>query len=240
MDRVLQPTVLQTKQELLVALQQGQITSSKYNLLNDGEKRFVELVVFAGYTGDQAIRLMDPSNRHPGIAANKMLANQLVAETLEELTVQKDAKFMAEIVNARDMALAKLKYIMSTSKDEALQAATAKTILDKTEKIMQKKDSDEEVGRVQFNIQVEHMHVGGSNPVEDVIIPLDEDEIIDAEAEFVNSKQEKSEAKPPKAPDVRRDQLKENRKKKELPINPDTGLPYTLAYEAVDAYKKED
>ena len=103
--RVLQPKVIETKQQLLQALKNGELQTSKYNLLNQNEKLFVELIAFGDYTGEQAIRVIDPMIRAPQAAANRLLANPNVAATLEELTVQRDKKFMAEVSTARDMAL---------------------------------------------------------------------------------------------------------------------------------------
>ncbi len=146
---------------------------------------------------------------------------------------------MAEISTARDMALAKLKYIMNTTKDEALAAATAKTILDKAEKAINKNDKEEQVGRVKFNIQVENLYANGHAPTmeERVIIPIDDDEYdIDPSPDQLDSFDET-------ISDERKKELKENRKcqaQGKLPINPDTGLPYTLAYEAVDLYNKKE
>ena len=239
MSRVLQPTILETKQELLLALKTGAIQSAKYNVLSEAEKTFVELVVFGDYTGDQAIRVLDPMQKHPGVIANKMMGNPDVAAAIEELTIQKDRKFMAEISTARDMALAKLKYIMNTTQDEALAAATAKTILDKAEKSINKNDKEEQVGRVQFNIQVENLYAKGQTPTmdEQVIIPIEDDEYdIDPSPDQPDSFDETTS-------DERKKELKENRKRQaqgKLPINPDTGLPYTLAYEAVDLYNKKE
>lgn len=234
MSRILQPKILETKQELLEALKTGQLKTSKYNLLSHQEKIYVELVVFGGYTGEQAIRVIDPSIKNPIAMSNRMLANPNVADTLEELSVAKDKKFMAEISSVRDMALAKLKYIMSTSKDEALQATCAKVILDKSEAIMKNtKKEEEHVGQISFNIQVENVYTGAAGqPLQEepVIIPIDAEEIEIAEAELADIKAEvKAEKK----------RLKEL--KGETPqVNPDTGLPYVIAYEGVNNYVDPD
>jgi len=234
MSRILQPTILETKQELLTALKTGQIKTSKYNLLNDVEKTFVELMVFGDYTAAQAVRVMNPTTIHPAAIGNKYLANPDVAATIEELSIQRDKKFMAELSTAQDMALNKLKYIMGTTKDDALAAACAKTILDKAEKRLVKNEKDEPVGQVRFNIQVENIYANGLKPTEQIIIPIE-----DAEFEEMEANKKEQLIKIDKEIQDRRAKLKEDRGSKP-PINKKTGLPYTLAYEAVNVYDKEE
>lgn len=225
--RVLQPRVIETKQQLLQALKNGELQTSKYNLLNQNEKLFVELVAFGDYTGEQAIRVIDPAIRAPQAAANRLLANPNVAATLEELTVQRDKKFMAEVSTARDMALNKLKYIMTTTKDDALAAACAKTILDKANDAMKNTKKEEEpVGQIRFAIQVDNVYTGpvsNYNKEEPVIITLE-----DQEEEQLRS--EKSQLK---------EEIDELKKKKPTSqaVNPATGLPYVISYEGVNAYE---
>lgn len=226
--RVLQPKVIETKQQLLQALKNGELQTSKYNLLNQNEKLFVELIAFGDYTGEQAIRVIDPMIRAPQAAANRLLANPNVAATLEELTVQRDKKFMAEVSTARDMALNKLKYIMITTKDDALAAACAKTILDKANDAMKNTDKKEEpVGQVRFAIQVDNVYTGpvnnSYNKEEPVIITLEDQE------------EEKLKAEK----DILKGEVEELKKKTQVnqPINPNTGLPYIISYEGVNAYE---
>ena len=233
MSRVLVPRILETKQELLNALKAGQLKTSKYNLLDDKQKIYVELVVFGGYTGEQAVKCIDPSVRNPLAIANRIASDPIVQETLEELSIAKDRKFTAEISSARDLALQKLQYIMVTSKDEALQATCAKVILDKAEATMKNRQQvDEGVGQVSFKIQVENLYTGGAMPAssEPVIIPIDAevDEELYRERELL-------------ADEVKNEQrkLRELKKKtnpQNLPVNPETGLPYTIAYEGIDNY----
>ena len=233
MSRVLVPRILETKQELLNALKAGQLKTSKYNLLDDKQKIYVELVVFGGYTGEQAVKCIDPSVRNPLAIANRIASDPIVQETLEELSIAKDRKFTAEISSARDLALQKLQYIMVTSKDEALQATCAKVILDKAEATMKNKQQvDDGVGQVSFKIQVENLYTGGAMPAssEPVIIPIDAevDEELYRERELL-------------ADEVKNEQrkLRELKKKtnpQNLPVNPETGLPYTIAYEGIDNY----
>lgn len=226
--RVLQPKVIETKQQLLQALKNGELQTSKYNLLNQNEKLFVELIAFGDYTGEQAIRVIDPMIRAPQAAANRLLANPNVAATLEELTVQRDKKFMAEVSTARDMALNKLKYIMTTTKDDALAAACAKTILDKANDAMKNTDKKEEpVGQVRFAIQVDNVYTGpvnnSYNKEEPVIITLEDQE------------EEKLKAEK----DILKGEVEELKKKTQVnqPVNPNTGLPYIISYEGVNAYE---
>lgn len=227
--RVLQPKVIETKQQLLQALKNGELEVSKYNLLNQNEKLFVELVAFGDYTGEQAVRVIDPTIRAPQVAANRLLANPNVAATLEELTVQKDKKFMAEVSTARDMALSKLKYIMTTTKDDALAAACAKTILDKANDVMKNSRKEEEpVGQVKFAIQVENVYTGTGpnsyNKEEPVIITLEDQEEQKLKAERSQLKEEIKEMKKKVVPTTQ-------------PVNPATGLPYVISYEGVNAYE---
>ena len=234
-NRALQPKILETKEELLIALKSGQLKTSKYNLLTPNEKLFVELIVFGGYTGEQAVKCISPTVRNAQAISNRMLSNPDVADTLEELSIQKDKKFMAEISSARDMALSKLKYIMSTTSDQSLAASCAKVILDKSEAIMKNHDKKEEqVGGVRFNIQVENVYTGGATPAsaEPVIIPIDvevEDQVI-VEKKAIE-KQLDSQIASKKA------KLNNLSKKVDPPkVNPTTGLPYVIAYEGVDNY----
>jgi hypothetical protein len=168
-----------------------------------------------------------------------MLANPAVADTLEELSIAKDKKFMAEISSARDMALAKLKYIMSTTSDQSLAASCAKVILDKSEAIMKNHDKKEEqVGGVRFNIQVENVYTGGATPhsQEPVIIPIDvedEDTLISEREKVKNALDEEIKAKKQKL-----DKL--NKKTGTQPVNPATGLQYVIAYEGVDNYNSTE
>lgn len=206
----------------MIAMREGAIKSSKYNLLSEKEKQFVELVCFGGYTGEQAVRAIVPGTKSPSAIANRMMSNPDVVETINELSVAKDKKFAAEISSARDMALDKLKYIMSTTSDEALAASCAKTIMDKSEFYSKQNESkdNEPVGAVRFNIKVDQVNIAnGRSPKsnEPVIIELTPDEInktvghdvIDAESGEAFETYEN---------------------------DPETGMPYTLKYESIDNY----
>lgn len=210
--RVFNPVVLQTKQDLLMALKAGTLRTSKYNGLTQNQKLFVELVCFGDYSAESAIRVIDPHVYSPKMVANRMLADPNVRDCIDELTVAKDSKFKSEAFSARDAALAKLSYIMKTSKDEAIQLAAAKTILEKTNDYMKasaKNDKEDGVTSVEYHIQVDTMTVNAANPVrepgrEPIIIP-DDEQVYD-----------------------------------EPTINPDTGLPYVLMYEGVSNYNEEE
>lgn len=222
-SRAFQPMILQTKEELMTAMRNGQIKSSKYNLLNESEKMFVELVCFGGYTGEQAVRVINPSVRAAGAIANRMLANPDVVATIEELTVAKDMKFKAEVASAREMALNKLLYIMSTTDDQSLAASCAKVIMDKSEAAMKSStDKEEPVGSVRFQIQVENVYTGGASPKQDepVIIELKPEEIDPSLKGAVDEV----------------DKAREKAKLAKTEVNPETGLAYVLNYEGVDNY----
>lgn len=217
------PMVIQTKEELMEAMRQGRMKTSKYNLLNDKEKLFVELVCFGGYTGEQAIRVIVPGTKNPMAIANRLMSNPDVGETIDELSIAKDKKFKAQIQSNKEMALEKLMYIMNTTNDEALAASVAKTILDKAEFYAKQNDSkdDEPVGGVRFNIRVDNVNVNGTESPkksEPVIIELTPEEINKSVGKTViDESGEVIESVPTE-------------------INPDTGMPYVLKYEGIDNY----
>jgi hypothetical protein len=228
-SRVFKPMILQTKEELLAALKAGQLTTSHYNLLDEQQKIFVELVCFGGYTAEEAMRVILPTARNAAALANRMLANKDVVTTMDELTVAKTTKFKAEVSSAREMALEKLKYIMTTTDDDSLAASCAKVILDKAgDALKQDKDKDEPVGQVSFNIQVENVYAPGTNPKQDepVIIELTPEEIDPTIAETKEIKKDLD-----AAIKKRKEELGQNE------VNPETGLPYVLHYEGVNNYK---
>lgn len=209
--RILAPTIIETKQELLTALKTGQLKTSKYNLLSEREKMFVELLAFGNYTAEQAVKILDPNIRATTLIANRLMANPAVADTLDELTSLRDKKFMAEVASTRDLALNKLKYIMSTTADDSLAAACAKTILDKSVDLIKHRDKnkDEAVSGITFKIQVDSVNVNsGLHNREPVVIPIEVDE---------------------ESPNETADSHK-------VEINPNTGLPYTIVYEGVNLY----
>ena len=182
MQRTFTPDIISTKENLLTALRTGDIKSSKYNLLNEEEKLFVELIVFGDYNAEQAMMSIRGSNYHKGMG-NRMCARAGVADALEELSYKKNKKFMAEVTTSRDMALRKLMYIMNTTEDEGVAAACAKTILDKADKITTEKQAADAVNAIQFNINLAPQPVDISNPKVDLNAPIihdvkDYDEVI--------------------------------------------------------------
>jgi hypothetical protein len=135
---------------------------------------------------------------------------------------------MAEVSTARDMALSKLKYIMTTTKDDALAAACAKTILDKANDAMKNVDKKEEpVGQVRFAIQVDNVYTGpvnnNYNKEEPVIITLEDQEEEKLRTEKAQLTEEVNELK--------------KKTQSSQPVNPATGLPYIISYEGVNAYE---
>ena len=242
-DRIFQPLVIQDKQEFLQLLKNGKLKYSKYNVLNDQQKLFVELVVFGGYSGEQAMKAIDPEIRNPKLLANRMASDPDVSASLEELSMQKDKKFMTELSEARELALSKLMFIMSTTKDEALAAAAAKTIIDASGKAVaaNAKKDEGQVGQVKFSIQVENAYMGAEPPIkskpEPVVINIDDAQVEEAKIQTTAELQHVKES-------IKSEQDKLNNLKQSnssLPINPDTGLPYTISYEGVNSYEdKED
>jgi hypothetical protein len=238
-DRIFQPLVIQDKQEFLQLLKNGKLKYSKYNVLNDQQKLFVELVVFGGYSGEQAMKAIDPEIRNPKLLANRMASDPDVASSLEELSAQKDKKFMTELSEARELALSKLMFIMSTTKDEALAAAAAKTIIDASGKAvaMNAKKDDGQVGQVKFSIQVENAYMGSEPPLkpkeDPVIITIDDTQVEEAKLE---TKKELDTIK--SSIKLETDKLNATKQSNSnLPVNPSTGLPYTISYEGVNSYE---
>jgi hypothetical protein len=236
------PIILQDKQEFLTLLKAGKFKYSKYNVLTDQEKTFVELVVFGGYTGEQAIKVIDPTVRNPKLIANRMVSNPDVAASLEELSMQKDKKFMTELSEARELALSKLLYIMANTEDHSLAAAVAKTIIDASGKAVAANAKKDEgaIGQVKFSIQVENAYMGTELPIkpkeEPVIITINDQEdqrakqVVEAELQEVKTKVKQQEELLNKT----------KQSNSNLPVNPDTGLPYTISYEGVNSYEKDD
>lgn len=208
--RTFAPDIITTKENLLTALRTGDIKSSKYNLLNEEEKLFVELMVFGDYNSEQAMMSIRGSDYHKGMG-NRMCARSNVADALEELSYKKNKKFMAEISSSRDMALRKLMYIMNTTEDESVAAACAKTILDKSEKITTEKQASDAVNAIQFNINLAPQPVDISNPK----VNLDSPIIMDVKDYDEITKEVIPEAQP------------------------SSGLDFKLNYQSVDNYSKK-
>ena len=210
MQRTFAPDIITTKENLLTALRKGDIKTSKYNLLNEEEKLFVELVVFGDYNAEQAMMSIRGNDYHKGMG-NRMCARPNVADALEELSYKKNKKFMAEVTSSRDMALRKLMYIMNTTEDESVAAACAKTILEKADKVTTEKDAKDAVNAIQFNINLAPQPVNVSNPNVDLDSPIiydvqDYDEVVQ---NVLPEKEDKS-----------------------------SGLDFKLNYQSVDNYSK--
>ena len=217
--RTLKPTVLETKENLLTALRTGSIKTTKYNLLTEEEKLFVELVAFGEYSPETAIRTIhEDIGSYAATYARRMMAKKEVIDTLNELTEVKDKSFRASLARTRELALKKAEYIMLTSNDEKIQLDAAKLILDKAEGMTKIKDEKEgSVGGIRINIAVDKI----SMEAEKTIIPIDDDAI---EAEY--------EAVGVKAPIVTKEVA-------DVPLDPDTGLPYTIRYEGINSYGED-
>ncbi len=218
--RVLKPTVLETKENLLTALRTGSIKTTKYNLLSEEEKLFVELVAFGEFSPEAAIRAIhDDIGTYAATYARRMMAKKEVIDTLNELTEVKDKSFRASLARTRELALKKAEYIMLTSNDEKIQLDAAKLILDKAEGMTKIKDEKEgSVGGIRISIAVDKV----SLDAEKTIIPIDDD-AIEAEFEAVG-------VVPPK----------DKKESVSVPVDPDTGLPYTIRYEGINSYGEEE
>jgi len=184
-DRVFQPMILQTKQEIEKAIKSGKIKNTKYHLLDKEQKMFVELICFADYTPEQAMRVMKPRVGNARVAANRMLAVPEVTETINDLTVTKDKAFEAELSSSSQMALAKAKYIMTTTQDEAIALAAAKVILDLSKNTKKKNEkADVEVNNITYKIEVATLHdkpVTDFEPKDKVVIDVEPEATLDAD-----------------------------------------------------------
>jgi len=138
--------------------------------------------------------------------------------------------------------LSKLVYIMSNTKDEALQAAVAKTIIDASGKMAAAtaRKEDGSVGEVKFSIQVENAYMGTQPPFK----PTDEPVIITIEDpdhdQLIQTKQNEIELLQTQINKQKEDMNSLKQNTSSLPINEDTGLPYIISYEGVNSYDDED
>ena len=178
------PKILQSKEELLIALKSGDIKSSKYNALDEDQKLFVELVCFGGYKPGPAMKVIKPHFKDPYAAGHRMMHNQDVSDVIEELAFKRDKMWLAQVTSSRDMALNVMEYIMKTTDDDNLKVATAKAIVDAADKAVKQntKTDDNKVTGLTFNF---NMPAPPTHP-EDVIIEGGNDEdvinIVDEEA----------------------------------------------------------
>lgn len=152
--RVFQPEILQTKEELRIALRSGEIQSSKFHALDEDEKLFVEMLVFGNYKPAQAIKAIRPELANYGAAARRMSARNNVAEVIEELTYKRDTLWLTRVTGARETALGVMEYVMKTTDDPALKVATAKEIVKAADTaIKNNKKPEEQVSGITFNIE---------------------------------------------------------------------------------------
>lgn len=178
MDKEFNPVVLQQKEELHQALQEGRIKSSKFNALNIDEKEFISLVVFSGYTPIQAIRTTQPQIKNPGPAAKRMAARPEVAAVLEELTYAKKAYWMAQLESERERSLQKMVHIRNTTDDESLAAAVSDKIWGRAnEELIEKKPKDDGPSGFTFviNTAPPPAYLGGKDFDPNSIIEMEED-----------------------------------------------------------------
>ncbi len=198
-----------TRKTLIQHLKNGTLSTSQYTGLDAKEKLFVELVVMANYTSEQAVRLIDPTCAYPDVVANRLITNKRVSAVISDLNKRKNIKMKAEMTQVREQALSKLKNLMANSEDESIQLAAAKLILDKSIELMKESDrSDESVGNVVFSIQVAPPAAGATS---DPII-LDADLDATPVQQYHDKATDKVETMPKKD-------------------------PYTLVYEGVNAYE---
>lgn len=152
--RVFQPEILQTKEELRIALRTGEIQSSKFHLLDEDEKLFIEMIVFGNYKPAQAIKAIKPEIINHGAAARRMSAKSNIAEVIEELTYKRDSLWLTRVTGARETALGVMEYVMKTTDDPALKVATAKEIIKASDAaIKNNKRPEETVQGITFNIE---------------------------------------------------------------------------------------
>lgn len=171
------PRILQTKEELRLALKEGQIKSSKYNALDEDQKLFVELICFGGYKAGPAMKVIKPHIKDPYAAGHRMMHNDNVVEAIEELAFKRDKMWLAQVSSSRDMALNVMEYIMKTTDDDNLKVATAKAIVDAADKAYKQntKKDDGQVTGISFNF-----HMPAPDPTaESIIQESDDDEVIE-------------------------------------------------------------
>jgi len=151
---IFSPAIIQTKNELLVALKKGQIKSSKFNALNQDQQLFIELVCFGNYKGAAAMRVIKPKLSDPAAAAFRMAHNQDVVDVMEELTYKRDKMWMAQVAGKREMALNVMEYVMKTTEDEALKVATAKEIIKAADMAIKQnnKSDDDQITGIRLDI----------------------------------------------------------------------------------------
>lgn len=200
-----------TRKQLVEKLKNGTLSTSAYTGLDAKEKLFVELVVMANYTSEQAVRMIDPTCEYPDIIGNRLITDKRVMAVIADLNKRKNIKMETELVNVRELALKKLQHLMN-SEDEGMQLAASKILLEKSIDMMKdSKRCEEPVGGITLSIQVAPPASGvGSDP-----IIIDEDLESQPDLEFYNKNTGKTESIPsPKS--------------------------YTLVYEGVNSYEPSE
>lgn len=166
--------VLQTKEELMQALDEGKIKSSLYNALDDDEKMFVKLVVFAGYPGYKAMKEINPKLTDHYAAATRMSLRPQVIEVMEELTEKKNKYWSVTVMNSRDIALRKLEYIMKTTDDMSLAAMCADRIIKHANESVRSERKEQEAPG--FNMVITVAPNAQKNPEE--VVTVDYSDIV--------------------------------------------------------------
>jgi hypothetical protein len=155
-----------TRKQLVEKLKNGTLSTSAYTGLDAKEKLFVELVVMANYTAEQAVRMIDPTCEYPDVIGNRLITDKRVMAVIADLNKRKNIKMETELVNVRELALKKLQHLMN-SEDESMQLAASKILLEKSIDMMKEaKRSEEPVGGITLSIQVAPPAAGAmSDPI---------------------------------------------------------------------------
>jgi hypothetical protein len=150
-NRTYSPELLKDKQDVLLKLKSGQISTSKFNVLNDQEKMFVEYFVFGDCSAEEAMRAViqhfypvPPPGFSPKKLAYQIMSDPKIMEVIDDLTISRDKAFMVEVNQSRDIALKTLMFIMQTTKDDNLKAAVATSILSKAEVLQKLRQVDKQ------------------------------------------------------------------------------------------------
>lgn len=152
-----------TRKQLVEKLKNGTLATSSYTGLDAKEKLFVELVVMANYTSEQAVRMIDPACEYPDVIGNRLITDKRIMAVISDLNKRKNIKMETELTNVRELALKKLQHLMNSS-DESMQLAASKILLEKSIDMMKEaKRGDEPVGGITLSIQVAPPAAGTSS-----------------------------------------------------------------------------
>lgn len=200
-----------TRKQLVEKLKNGTLSTSSYTGLDAKEKLFVELVVMANYTSEQAVRMIDPTCEYPDVIGNRLITDKRVMAVIADLNKRKNIKMETELVNVRELALKKLQHLMN-SEDESMQLAASKILLEKSIDMMKEaKRGEEPVGGITLSIQVAPPAAGASSD------PIIIDEDLDPQPDF--EFYDKDTGKTGSVPAIK---------------------PYVLSYEGVNSYEPTD